>query len=95
MDNGHEPATKADLKALKDELTEALRGTEAKLTEQFTEVLRDTETKLLKAFYSFAESNHKRVNDNERDAAGLKERLGTIEGRVTEIEKRLNMPPAS
>ena len=84
MDNGHEPATKADLKALKDELTS-----------EFIEAMRDTETKLLKAFYSFAESNQKRIIDNEREASGLKERVGLIEGRVTEIEKRLNLPPSS
>jgi len=84
VDNGHEPATKADLKALKDELTS-----------EFIEAMRDTETKLLKAFYSFAESNQKRIIDNEREASGLKERVGLIEGRVTEIEKRLNLPPSS
>jgi hypothetical protein len=50
MDNGHEPATKADLQSLKDELLEAMR---------------DTETRLLKAFYDFAESNQKWLGATE------------------------------
>lgn len=50
MDNGHEPATKADLQSLKDELVEAMH---------------DTETRLLKAFYDFAESNQKRLGATE------------------------------
>ena len=80
MENGQEPATKADLNALRDELIE---------------VMRDTETKLLRAFYNFAESNQKRLSEVERTDLGILERLGTIERRVTEVEKRLNMPPTS
>ena len=48
MKNGQEPATKADLNDLRDELIE---------------VIRDTETKLLRAFYNFAESNQKRLSE--------------------------------
>ena len=49
MDNGHEPATKADLAELGERLTE-------RLTELFTEAIHDSETRLLKAFYGFAET---------------------------------------
>lgn len=70
MGNGHEPATKADLQSLKDEVLEAMH---------------DTETRLLKAFYDFAESSQKRL--------GATETLGALV--VTDIEKRLNTPPAS
>ena len=80
MENGQKPATKADLNDLRDELIE---------------VIRDTETKLLRAFYNFAESNQKRLSEVERTDLGILERLGTIERRVTEVEKRLNMPPTS
>ena len=80
MDNGHEPATKADLQSLKDELLEAIR---------------DSKTHLLKAFYDFAESNQKRLGATETLGALVVDRLGTIERRVTDIEKRLNTPPAS
>lgn len=80
MENGQKPATKADLNDLRDELIE---------------VIRDTETKLLRAFYNFAESNQKRLSEVERTDLGILERLGTIERRVTEVEKRLNTPPTS
>lgn len=62
MDNGHEPATKADLAALEQRLTRSL-------TEAFTEALRDNETHLLKAFYGFTESvqaRFKAADDSER-----------------------------
>jgi hypothetical protein len=52
MDNGHEPATKADLAALEQRLTGALDEREQRLTE----AIRDNETHLLKAFYGFTES---------------------------------------
>lgn len=58
------------------------------------ETLRDNETKLLKAFYSFAETNQQRLTATERDAAAMKDRLAMVETRLTEVEKRLNMPPA-
>ena len=72
MENGREPATKAYLHALRDELFEAIRGTERSLREELIEAIResertlrdelieamrDIETKLLRAFYNFAESN--------------------------------------
>ena len=59
------------------------------------EIVRDSETRLLNAFYTFAESNQKRPTENERDSSGLKDRLAIVESRLTEVEKRLNMPPAA
>jgi hypothetical protein len=110
MENGDRPATKADLLALEQRLGQKLEQKlelfeqkfGAKLTnatnqlrEELIEAMRDTETRLLKAFYDFAESNQRRLTDSEREAAGLKERMGIIERRVTDIEKRLNMPPGA
>ena len=57
VENGREPATKADLNALRDELREAIRESERTLRDELIEAMRDTETKLLRAFYNFAESN--------------------------------------
>ena len=76
--NNH--VTKADLKALRDELIEAIR---------------DVETKLLKAFYGFAESTQERISNNEGATDGLKNRLATLERRITDLEKRVNFPHAS
>lgn len=87
MDNGQEPATKADLNVLRDELN-ALR-------EEFLEAIHDTETRLLRAFYDFAETNQKRLAEVERSGVVFIERLAMMERRITEVEKRLNMPPTS
>ena len=57
MENGHEPATKADLAALETRL----EGKLGALRDELTEAMRDSETRLLKAFYNFAESNQKRL----------------------------------
>ncbi len=83
MDNGRQPATKKDLLEL-----------EERLEKRFTEALHDTETKLLRAFYSFAEATQKHFIDLDRSDSSLRERLGTCENRITEIEKRLNKPGA-
>jgi hypothetical protein len=80
MDDRNAPATKGDLRETKDELIETIR---------------DSETKLLKALYTFAESNQARLTANERETAALKDRLAIVESRLTEIEKKLNLPPAA
>ncbi len=80
MDNGKDPATKADLNLLREELLEAIH---------------DTETRLLRAFYNFAETNQKRLAEVERTELVIVDRLATMERRLTEVEKRLNLPPIS
>jgi hypothetical protein len=81
MDNGHEPATKADLAALEQRLTDA-----------FTEAIRDSETHLLKAFYGFTESVQARFKAADDEEANFKKRLTVIEERLLEVEKRINFP---
>jgi hypothetical protein len=58
MDLQSQPATKADVQALKVELgalEQRMEGRmdtlEQRVTDRFTEALRNTETKLLQAFY--------------------------------------------
>lgn len=76
MNNGREPATKADIESLREQI-------------------RDTETKLLTAFYDFAKANQARISELEGSDAAIKRRIGSIEDRLLEVEKRLNMPPAA
>ena len=59
------------------------------------EAFRDGQTKLLKAFYSFAQTNQQRLSTVDVTTTGLLARLGTVEARLLEVEKRLNMPPAA
>ena len=81
---------KADIAALRDELKADLRAME----ERLREYVHDTETKLLRAFYTFAEANQKHLVELERSDSALRERLVSLETRVLEVEKRLNMPPS-
>jgi len=76
MNNGNQPATKADIEGLHEQI-------------------RDSETKLLTAFYEFAKVNQNRLSELEGSDAVLKRRIGSIEDRLLEVEKRLNMPPAA
>ncbi len=75
-----EAATKEDLVNLKDELVEAFR---------------DSQTEILTAFYGFSQTIQDRFKENDQTEASLKRRLTTIESRLLEIEKRLNLPPAA
>jgi hypothetical protein len=84
MDNGHEAATKADVAALKADLST--------LEQRLTEAIRDNETHLLKAFYGFTEWVSARFKASEDSEANLKKRLAVVEERLMEVEKRLNFP---
>jgi hypothetical protein len=71
------PVTKGDLQDLKDELLEAFR---------------DNQTELLKAFYSFTESNRQRVSQLEGNQGALITRIGILEDRMVELERKVNFP---
>ncbi|MCZ6489972.1 MAG: hypothetical protein O7A06_05520 [Acidobacteria bacterium] len=82
MKNGAEPATKADLK-------EGLDGLRAELLQ----AIHDMETRILRAFYAYTEATQKHLADLDRSDGSMRDRMGTLEVRITEIEKRLNFPP--
>ena len=90
MDNGHEPARKADL----HELAQQLRSEIQHGFDDLKETLRDGQTELLRAFYNYAKSNDERVAAAEQDSVPIKKRLAILESRMTEMERRLNMPPS-
>ena len=110
MENGHEPATKADLQQLGEstkadlqQLRESAKAGLQQLGEQLRsefqhgfddlkETMRDGQTEILKAFYSFAESNQARLTETERESVALKERIGILERRLTEVERKVNFP---
>ncbi len=91
--------TKATVE-LESRLTKAMAEMNAQLTKAMTEqeerlqeAIHDGETRLLKAFYSYAEAAQKHFVDLERSDLSLRERLGIMDARITELERRLNMPP--
>ena len=107
MDNGEAPATKHDVQMLRSELKEdgqtlrselkhdvqILRSELNHVYDNLVERIADSETRLLQAFYAYAESNNKRMIQNEGNTAAFLNRIGALENRVLDIEKRLNMPP--
>ena len=60
MANGNEPATKADV----NELGEQLRSEVRHGFDRVAEAIRHRETQLLKAFYAFAEMNQQRLSQS-------------------------------
>lgn len=95
MDDNRNPAWKGDLQDLESRLDGKLDSVEQRILDGVDTAIREAETRLLQAFYSFAESNQKRMTETERETAALKDRLATVESRLMEVEKRLNMPPAA
>ncbi len=77
-DDRSTPATKGDLADLKTELIEAMR---------------DSQSAVLRAFYGFAETVQDRSKERDETEANLRRRMTTLESRILEVEKRLNMPP--
>lgn len=82
MENGHAPATKADIAEL-----------EHRLTERIVEITHASETRILRAFYNFATTLEKRMVLAEERDANILSRLVTLEGRVLQLEERLNIRP--
>ncbi|MCU1237275.1 MAG: hypothetical protein JWP63_5242 [Candidatus Solibacter sp.] len=109
MENGQEPATKQDLAHLHQQLhrdieqlgsatrqeLEQLRSESHHGFDDLKETMRDGQTELLKAFYSFAQSTDAKLKDSELTDIVLRQRLTAVELRLTEIEKRINLPPAA
>ena len=85
MENGHEPATKRDISELRSEMKD--------MEDRLVEAFRDGQTELLKAFYSFAQSADAKFKETEIADFMLRQRLTAVESRLTEVEKRLHLPP--
>ncbi|HML18690.1 MAG TPA: hypothetical protein VK419_16780 [Bryobacteraceae bacterium] len=90
-----EPVTRADLDALEQRFEGKLDAVEQRILDRVGELIRDSETRLLQAFYGFAEATNKRFNQIDGNVAIFINRLGTLESRILELEKRLNIPPAA
>jgi hypothetical protein len=96
MENGDQPATKRDLSELQAELkqdVEQLRSEFQHGFDDLKETMRDGQTELLRAFSSFAQSTDAKLKDTESSDIALRQRLTAVEFRLTEIEKRINLPP--
>jgi hypothetical protein len=88
MDDRKAPATKADLENFKIEVNARFETFEHRM-EQF---LSDMEGRIITSTYRLAESMQQRIKQNEGNQAAFNARLATLEERLTEVEKRLNLP---
>jgi hypothetical protein len=81
-----------------DQLRARMEDQESRLEERLErlqESIRVSQTEVLKAVYGFTQSIQSRLEGSDQTEASLKRRMASIEGRVLEIEKRLNLPPAA
>jgi hypothetical protein len=105
MDQGSQPATKADLQDLRAELQDQaaqLRAEQQQFRaevhhsyDDLKETMRDGQTELLKAIYNYVETTDLKLRDGQATDASLRDRMSVLERRLTDVEKRLNMPPAA
>ena len=70
-------------------------ASEARILSRFESLIRDFEAHVLEAFYVYAETSQRRLTIVEREISALKDGVAIVESRLTEVEKRLNMPPAA
>lgn len=94
MEDQDAPATKGDI-AASDERIEQLRSEMNHGYRDLQEKLEAGVTRMLTAFYTVAETHGKRLMDLESSDSALRSRLSTVENRLLDIEKRLNLPPAA
>lgn len=103
-DDRNAPATKGDLADLRDELMFEIKGESSGLRAEFkseisglrdelVEVIRDSQTEVLKALYGFSQTIQERFRQVDASETAFRNRLATVEERLLEVEKRLNMPP--
>src|SRR5262245_58881247 len=74
--------------ARNNERHDMLRAEMHHMHDDLVERIDAKETKGLQAFYSYTESNQKRLAGVETEEASLKSRLSSLEDRVIELEKR-------
>lgn len=91
----------ANLETLKEELTanigdmrEEFATNLGNLKDELIEAIRDGQAEVLRAFYGFSQTVLDRFREQDTTEAALKRRMATLETRVFEIEKRLNIPPS-
>jgi hypothetical protein len=96
MNSGNEPASKRDIVQLREEMKQDVLQLREEMNHQYRDVVEriaDSETRVLKAIFGLAESAQVRLTDCERSDAAIRERLANVEHRLTDVEKRINLPP--
>jgi hypothetical protein len=90
--------TQAEARAMGERLEEAIRNTQAEaraMEERLVEVIRDSQTEVIRSTFGFANSMDSKLKTSEAVEILLRQRVGILESRMLDVEKRLNMPPAA
>jgi hypothetical protein len=94
--------TKGDLVELRSEMKRDLEDHKVEVILRFQsferrmeQFLSDMEGRIITSNYRLAESMLQRIKQGEGNQAAFNARLATLEERLLEVEKRLNIPPAA
>ncbi len=98
------PATKGDVQELQELLKAAIHDVNERIdmlhsemqhmNRDLVEGMRDIQTETLKALYGFIETTNIKLHDGEVSDSSLRQRLSVaVESRLTDLERRLNLPP--
>ena len=100
MEERKGPATKSDFAAFSEELRQDMMDLKLAVNtriqdfeQRLEQQLGDVATRLVTTIFQLAEALQSRLTDVERSDANMKHRLAMLEERLTELEKRLNLPP--
>jgi hypothetical protein len=85
------PSTKGDLEDFKVEVNTRFEQFEHRLGQ----LILDSEGRVITSTYRLAESMQQRITQTEGNQAAFNARLATMETRISEIEKRLNLSSSS
>jgi len=91
-------SVKQNIDMLRGDLKQDIDMLRGEVNHQYADLVErmsDGQTELLKAFYSYAQGNNKRMMETEGNLGAFRSRLATLEDRILEVEKRLNIPPAA
>ena len=81
---------------IEEHMTERLRLMQTEIEDHTTERTRDMQTEVIRVFMEFQQRNESRDGSLDKATAGLSERLGMVERRLFQIERKLLLePPAA
>ena|ERR1700686_3512381 len=94
MDDNKAPATQRDIAELRREVQEL----EARLNDRFhsfeervESLFKRMEAQIVATVYRLGDAAQMRLTEAEREAAAVKERLSTLEHRLMELERLIDM----
>jgi len=100
MDERRASVRKADFADLSQELRQEMMDLKLAVNTRLQEFeqrveqqLGEVGARIVTTVFQLAEALQSRLTDVERSDATLKHRLAMLEERLTELEKRLNIPP--